>query len=67
MPVDDRDLSIQPRSPAPGGTTDRRGHFRKYSEVYMFSTYRPIAAMMAAVATSVVFTVIELLLRYAAR
>jgi hypothetical protein len=40
---------------------------RKYSEVYMFSTYRPIAAMMAAVATSVVFTVIELLLRYAAR
>jgi hypothetical protein len=33
----------------------------------MFSTYRPIAAMMATLATSVVFTIIELLLRYAAR
>jgi hypothetical protein len=33
----------------------------------MLSTYRPIAAVMATLATSVVFTVIELLLRYAAR
>ena len=45
-----------------------RGSLRfRHTEVSVFIVYRPIAAVLAALATSAVFTTLDFLLQYAAR
>jgi hypothetical protein len=57
MPANGRTLNMPPRG---------LHHFR-HIEVSVFIFYRPFAAVLAALATSGVFAMLDLLLRYAAR
>lgn len=56
--------------PAGGGVRNMSPQGLRYSlhiEVLMFIIDRPIAAVLAALTTSAVFTMLDLLLQYAAR
>lgn len=60
-------MGAAPRCPPAPRPATYRLRFTQYIEAFMFIDHRPISAVLAALATSTVFVVLDLLLRYAAR